>query len=263
MMSTHFERRFGGIGRLYGPAALARFGQAHVCVVGVGGVGSWAVEALARSGIGRLTLIDLDNIAESNVNRQIHALDGEYGKAKVSAMAERVRRINPGCGVQEVEDFLTEDNAAAWLSKDFDFVLDAIDNVRVKTAMVAHCRQQAVPLVVTGAAGGKLDPTRIVLGDLAATTQDPLLSKVRARLRRDHGFTREPNKKFKVPAVYSTEPIAYPTREAAACDVPATPATPGAHGLNCAGYGSSMVVTATVGLVAVSVVLGRLAGQRA
>ena len=254
--SFDFDRRFGGIGRLYGAAALERFRQAHVCVVGVGGVGSWAVEALARSGIGRLTLIDLDNIAESNVNRQIHALGDEFGRAKVTAMAERVRLINPACEVREIEDFVTADNVLALMGQGYDFVLDAIDNVRVKAAMVAACRDLRVPVVVTGAAGGQIDPTRIRLMDLSRTTQDPLLSKVRGRLRKEYGFPRDVKKKFGVPAVYSEEPIRYPASEALACDVPANP---GAHGLNCAGFGSSMAVTASFAMVAVSVVLREMA----
>ncbi len=254
--SFDFDRRFGGIARLYGAQALARFAASHVCVVGVGGVGSWAVEALARSGVGRLTLIDLDNVAESNVNRQIHALGDEFGRAKVAAMAERVRLINPLCEVREVEDFVSVENAAALLGQGHDFVLDAIDNVRVKAAMVAACRDSALPLVVTGAAGGQMDPTRIRVMDLSRTTQDPLLSKVRSRLRKEYGFPRDVKKKFGVPAVYSEEPIRYPASDALSCDVPANP---GAHGLNCAGFGSSMAVTASFAMVAVSVVLQGLA----
>lgn len=258
MTAPDFSRRFGGIARLYGSEALARFAASHVCVIGVGGVGSWAVEALARSGVGRLTLIDLDNIAESNVNRQIHALNDEFGKPKVSAMAERVRAINPACEVIEIEDFVSAENAAELLARGFDFVIDAIDNVRVKAEIVARCRELKVPLVVTGAAGGQTDPTRIRLDDLSRTTQDPLLSKVRSRLRREFGFPREQKKKFNVPAVYSIEPIRYPESDGPACDVPSNP---GLHGLACAGFGSSMAVTASFAMVAVSVALERLAAQ--
>ena len=162
-----FERRFGGIARLYGAAGLARFRQAHVCVVGVGGVGSWIVEALARSAIGKLTMIDLDNLAESNVNRQIHALTDTLGKAKVTALHERIRQINPTCEVTEVEDFLTPDNVAEMIGSDrFDYVIDAIDNVRAKVALIAYCREHKVPLLTSGGAGGQIDPTWIEIRDL-------------------------------------------------------------------------------------------------
>ncbi|MBN9422912.1 MAG: tRNA cyclic N6-threonylcarbamoyladenosine(37) synthase TcdA [Candidatus Accumulibacter sp. 66-26] len=254
-VSADLERRFGGIARLYGSAALERFRNAHVCVVGIGGVGSWAAEALARSAVGRLTLIDLDMIAESNVNRQIHALGDEFGKAKVTAMAERIRAINPACAVDEIEDFVTPDNLDATLGRSFDYVIDAIDQVRTKAAMIAWCRRHGVPLITAGGAGGQIDPTRIAVDDLARTIQDPLLSKVRALLRKEYGFTRDPKKKFGVPAVFSSEPLRYPD-SGAACDLPATPA-----GLNCAGFGSSVCITAPFGLFAAGEALKHLASQ--
>lgn len=247
------ERRFGGVARLYGAEGLARLQAAHVCVVGIGGVGSWVAEALARSAVGALTLVDLDMIHESNINRQIHALDGDLGLAKVTAMARRIARINPGCRVTEVEDFLSAENLGEILGPGCGQVVDAIDNVRVKAALIAHCRRQRIPLIVAGAAGGQLDPTRIRVDDLARTVQDPLLAKVRALLRREYGFTREPGKKFGVECVYSTEPLIYP-KEAACAAAPAAPA-----GLNCAGFGSSVCVTAGFGLAAAARVLGRIA----
>lgn len=250
-----YDRRFGGIARLYGESAAARFRAAHVCVVGIGGVGSWAVEALARSGIGRLTLVDLDMVAESNVNRQIHALGDEFGKAKVAAMAERVRAINPACLVSEIEDFVTPENVAALLGGGYDLVVDAIDGVRAKTAMIAWCRRNHVSIVTVGGAGGQIDPTRIEVADLARTVQDPLLAKVRSNLRRDFGFPRDPKKKFGIEAVFSTEPLRYP-ETGATCDIPRGPS-----GLNCAGFGSSMCVTAAFGMAAVAVALKRLATQ--
>jgi tRNA A37 threonylcarbamoyladenosine dehydratase len=246
------ERRFGGIARLYGDGALARLAAARVGVVGIGGVGSWVVETLARSGVGALMLVDLDNIAESNINRQIHALDATLGQAKVTAMAARVRGINPQCRVESVEDFLTPENAAGLL-RDFDVVVDAVDDVRAKTAIAAHCRQQRLPLVMAGGAGGKLDPQRIRVGDLASTTQDPLLARVRAQLRREHGFPREPKKKFAIEAVYSEEPLRRPL---ASC------ASDGPQGLSCAGYGSSMAMTASIGLFIAARVLERLLLER-
>lgn len=252
-MEADFDRRFGGIGRLYGQEALDRFRAAHVCVIGIGGVGSWTVEALARSAIGRLTLIDLDMIAESNVNRQIHALGNEFGKAKVHAMAERVAAINPECRVEEIEEFVTPKNLDAMLGRDYDVIVDAIDQVRTKVAIADWCRRRVVPLIMAGGAGGQIDPTQIKLDDLSRTTQDPLLSKVRAQLRKLHAFPREPKKKFGVTAVYSTEPLRYPAQEAGAdqsCAIPAAPA-----GLNCAGFGSATSVTATFGLFAASAAL--------
>lgn len=257
-------RRFGGIARLYGPAALAAFERAHVAVIGIGGVGSWVAEALARSAVGTLTLIDLDNVAESNTNRQVHALDGNYGKPKVDAMAERIALIDRACDVRRVEDFVDPGNFGALLGGGFDYVVDAIDSVRTKTALIAWCLKQGQPLITVGGAGGQLDPTRIRIDDLALTIQDPLLSKVRAQLRKQHGFPRGPKAKFKVNAVYSDEPLIYP--EAAVCDmddvaqhVDTSPGHPGPVGLNCAGFGSSVCVTASFGFAAAAHVLRALA----
>ncbi len=249
MSAPDLERRFGGMERLYGPGSLARLAAAHAVVIGIGGVGAWAAEALARSGIGRLTLIDLDHVAESNVNRQVHALTQTLGQSKVLAMKERIGAINPVCAVTAVEDFITVDNVATLLPG-CDAVIDAIDQVRAKAALIAHCRAGKIPLVTTGGAGGRSDPTLIRTDDLSRTTQDPLASKVRARLRKEYGFPREPKKRFGVECVYSLEPIARPV----ACDVDEH----GLHGLNCAGYGSSVCVTAAFGLAAAARVLARL-----
>lgn len=245
-------RRFGGIARLYDEAAAARLAAAHVCVIGIGGVGSWAAEALARSGVGRLTLIDLDHVAESNINRQAHALDATLGQAKVLAMAGRIRGINPAARVDVVEDFVTPENAAALLHG-FDLVVDAIDNVRAKVAIAVHCRRARMPLVMAGGAGGKRDPGRIRVADLSATEQDPLLAKVRARLRKEHGYPREPGRKFGIEVVFSTEPLRYP---AASCDTGGGGRGP--QGLACAGFGSSMAVTASVGLFMAARAIERL-----
>lgn len=247
-------RRFGGIDRLYGPGALARFGAAHAVVIGIGGVGSWAAEALARSGVGRLTLIDLDHVAESNMNRQIHALESTLGAAKVQAMRERVLAINPACTVDVIEEFIDEANIAALLPT-CDAVIDAIDNVRAKAALIAHCRRAKIRIVTTGGAGGRLDPTRIVVDDLSRTIQDALASKVRARLRKEYGFARDPKKKFGVECVYSPEQIQRPHQaDGAACEVD------GAAGLACAGYGSSVAVTAGFGFAAAARVLAGILG---
>lgn len=267
-----FDRRFGGIARLYGAQGLARFRAAHICIVGVGGVGSWIVEALARSAIGKITMIDLDNLAESNVNRQIHALTDTLGKAKVTALHERIMQINPYCEVTEVEDFLTPDNVGEMIGVDrFDYVIDAIDNVRAKVALIAYCRENKVPLLTSGGAGGQIDPTKIEIRDLCRTEQEPLLAKVRKRLRAWHKFPRGTKNKFGIDAVFSTEPLRFPEGEV--CEVDTDDAADGLDtvdadgrkqeagvtGLNCAGFGSAMVVTASFGLVAAGFVLRKIA----
>lgn len=250
------ERRFGGVRRLYGAGSLERLRCARVCVVGVGGVGSWTAEALARSGVGHLTLIDPDHVAESNINRQVHALEGTLGMAKVQAMAGRIREIHPGCAVFGVEAFVDAENVARLLDADFDGVVDAIDESRAKAALVVHCRERRLPLVCVGGAGGRRDPARVRIADLAQTNQDPLLAKLRAELRRRHGYPREPGRRFGVPCVYSTEPLSRPLADGGACDE--RPDDGRLHGLNCAGYGSSVCVTATFGLMAAAHLIERL-----
>lgn len=251
------DRRFGGVARLYGALGAARIRASSVCVIGMGGVGSWAVEALARSGVSRLSLIDLDHVAESNVNRQLHALGDEFGKAKVQAMGERVLAIHPACELRLIEEFIDESNLDALLGSGFDAIIDAIDNVRAKAALAAWCRARKQHLVTCGGAGGRIDPTRIAVEDLARTTGDALLSKVRARLRQEYRFTREPKRKFGIEAVFSDEPVRLPEPGEAACEVP-TPAS-ALQGLNCAGYGSSVCVTAGFGMTAAARVLRRIA----
>ena len=251
MADMDFERRFGGMARLYGADRLARLAAVHVCVVGIGGVGSWAVEALARSGIGRLTLVDLDHVAESNMNRQIHALESTLGQAKVLAMAERVALINPDCRVRTVEEFVTPENVQD-IVPGCDALVDAIDQLKPKAALLAHCRRQGFAVVTTGAAGGKTDPSRIRVDDLARSSHDPLAAKLRAELRRNHGFPREANVLFGVDCVYSPEPVKRPL--AAACDVEEH----APQGLSCAGYGSSVCVTGAFGFAAASRVLAIL-----
>jgi tRNA A37 threonylcarbamoyladenosine dehydratase len=247
------ERRFGGIGRLYGQAALARFRAAHVCVIGVGGVGSWVVEALARSAIGQLTLIDLDNVAESNINRQIQALSATIGQAKIGALAERIAQINPHCTVNLIEDFIDPDNLEQMMGgKGYDYVVDAIDSVRCKAALIAWCRDRQLPVITIGSAGGQVDATRIEVRDMSKTEQEPLLKMVRKRLRSQYGFPRSIKTKFHVDAVFSMEPLNLPETDAS-CEIDAV------TGLNCAGFGSSMVVTATFGMIAAGHVLNKLA----
>ncbi len=262
MEQLDFERRFGGIARLYGSQGLARLQAAHVCVVGVGGVGSWVVEALARSAVGKLTLIDLDNVAESNINRQIQALTDSMGQAKVAALAGRIAQINPRCEVIQVEDFITPDNLTELIKlPGFDYVVDAIDSVRAKTALLAFCRAESIPVVTIGGAGGQIDPGKILIRDLCRTEQEPLLSLVRKRLRQNYGFPRGVKNKFGIDAVFSMEPLRFPEP---GCSVdgtlPDASEADGISGLNCAGFGSAMVVTASFGLQAAALVLRRLTG---
>ncbi|WP_069384415.1 tRNA cyclic N6-threonylcarbamoyladenosine(37) synthase TcdA [Halomonas caseinilytica] len=260
--SDDHELRFGGIQRLYGTRAAARFRQAHVVVAGVGGVGSWAVEALARSGIGRLTLIDLDDVCVSNVNRQLHALDGTIGRPKVEVLAERCRAIQPGIEVIADTAFITPGNLAERLPEDADHVIDAIDSVVAKAALIAWCKRRKLPITVTGAAGGQTDPTRIRTADLTRTEHDPLLAKVRARLRRDHGFSRNPRRRFSVECVYSDEQLVYPDAEGEVCHT--KPGAGESTRLDCAsGFGAATFVTGSFGFVAASRVLARLARDAA
>lgn len=264
MSTIDIVRRFGGVSRLYGDAGLAKLQVAHVVVIGIGGVGSWAAEALARNAVGTLTLIDLDNIAESNVNRQIHALEGEFGKAKITAMAQRIRAINPSCQVREIEDFITPNNVTKLLDFKCDIVVDCIDDAKAKITLAAFCKSTKTPLIMAGAAGGRLDPTRIKTTDLSAVTGDKLLAKVRNQLRRDYDFPKASNAKksakFGIACVYSDEQSIQP-------DISSDALQPNIHkasgdaencaitGLNCAGYGSSVSVTATFGLVAAQLAL--------
>jgi tRNA A37 threonylcarbamoyladenosine dehydratase len=267
------ERRFGGVSRIYGAEGLAKLQAAHVCVIGIGGVGSWAAEALARSAVGTITLIDLDNIAESNVNRQIHALEGEFGKAKVSAMRARILSINPKAQVHEIEDFVTPENVGNMLGNGFDIVLDAIDDVKAKVAIATYCCANKITLVTTGGAGGRLDATKIKVADLSAVQGDKLLAKVRNLLRRDFNFPKASNTKksakFGIQAVYSDEHTIKPNainlnKDALGSNIHAGSGdfcfnnNDAITGLNCAGYGSSVCVTAPFGFAAAGLAIQRL-----
>lgn len=253
--------RFGGLARLYGADALAILACAHVAVIGVGGVGSWAAEALARSGIGRLTLIDPDEVCVSNTNRQSPALSGQYGRAKVAVLAERLRLINPGLTVREEARYLTPSNLEVLLARDYTYVLDACDAFRAKVELIYWCRRNRLPVLTVGAAGGRSDPRRIAVRDLAHTEQDMLLALVRRKLREDYGWTRNPRRYFGVPAVYSREPVRYPQADGRiACAKPA--ATAEAMRLDCdGGLGAAMHVTATFAMVAVAELIERLLGM--
>ncbi|MES9960798.1 MAG: tRNA cyclic N6-threonylcarbamoyladenosine(37) synthase TcdA [Sedimenticola sp.] len=254
-----YQRRFGGIARLYGQHGLERFAHSHICVIGIGGVGSWVVEALARSAVGEITLIDLDHLVESNVNRQIHAMDGQFGKSKVDAMAERIRAINPQCTIHCVEEFISADNLAQQIDTRFDYVIDCIDSFKVKAALIAHCRRNKIKVITVGGAGGQIDPLKIRLGDLSRTEHDPLLGKTRKLLRKEYNFSRNLKRRFDIPCVYSEEQQVYPDAQGEVCLAKSDKQM--GTSLNCGGYGSATAVTATFGFVAVSHVLKRLSGR--
>ena len=271
-MSDH-SFRFGGIARLYGKTGLERLGAAHVLVVGLGGVGSWTVEALARSGVGALTLVDLDEVCVSNVNRQLPALDSTLGRAKAEVLAERVRGIHPGCRVVPLLEFFTEESAGRLLHSPVpgmepgaagktlpDFVVDAIDSVQNKCRLIALCREKGIPIVSCGGAGGRRDATQVRVVDLSRATNDRLLSDVRKRLRQAHGFPRG-EKKFGVDCVWSSEPPVFPQEDGSVCAAAEVVAGPGeSRRLNCdRGYGSATFVTGTFGFVAAGVVVRRIA----
>lgn len=205
--------RFNGITRLIGRSSLECLQQSHVAVIGVGGVGSWAVEALARSGIGRLTLIDLDDVCVTNINRQLPALDGQIGRPKVEVLAERMHLINPRLEINAIAAFVTPHNVDQYISDKFDHVIDAIDSISAKTALVTACVKMGIDITVTGGAGGLVDPTRIRRCDLAHTTHDALLAKLRRNLRQEHGFPRNPKRKFKVTCITSDEARRYPSSD--------------------------------------------------
>ena len=251
MEPADFARRFGGLERLYGVSGAARIWSAHVAVVGIGGVGSWTAEALARSGVGRLTLIDLDHISESNINRQIHALDSTMGQAKVIAMRERIAQINPMCELICIEDFVEPGNWPGLLPAGVDVVVDACDQVKAKTAMAAWAAQTGACFISVGAAGGKRLAHKVDIEDLSLVTHDPLLAQLRYRLRKEHGAPRE-GKNMGVACVFSREAVAPPD---ASC------AVAGDGSLNCHGYGSVVSVTATFGQCAAGWALDKLASR--
>lgn len=255
--------RFGGIARLYGHAALERFLTARVAVVGVGGVGSWAVESLARSGIGNLTLVDLDEICLTNVNRQLHAMDGQIGRQKTEAMAERARAIHPAAAVTIMPKFFTARTAEEILAEGFDAVIDAIDSTSHKALLLAECRARGIFTVTCGGAGGRRDPTRIRVADLAYSGKDQLLYQLRRSLRQHHGFPKTPMGRKPDPlgieAVFTDEPPVYLQCDGGVSDE--RPET-GGQRLGCdAGLGSVTHVTAAFGMTAAGRVLEHLAAQ--
>ncbi len=235
-------RRFGGIARLYSQNSLDYFEQAHICIVGLGGVGSWVVEALARTGIGKMTLIDLDNVALSNVNRQQPAITSQLGMPKVAAMSRRVLDINPDCQLTLIEDFVTEKNIEQIFATPFDFVIDAIDEVKVKSAMAAYFIRHKQPFIVSGGAGGRTDPLQIETAPISTVTHDPLLANMRYTLRKKYAFREKERLLNKVTCVFSRQSLIRPEHNLCISDEEPL------QGLSCAGFGASMMVTAAFGL---------------
>ena len=254
---SDFQTRFDGIARLYGRDGLQRLRAAHVCVVGIGGVGTWAAEALARSGIGALTLVDLDEVCASNINRQLHALTDTVGRAKVEVMAERIRAINPDCRVTAEQQFFTAQTAAALLAPKFDFVLDAIDSVTNKVLLLARCREKNVPVISCGGAGGRRDGTQVRVADLAKVTHDRLLAEVRKKLRKEFQFPAD-GTPMGIECVFSAESPVFAQPNGTVCENRA-PGEAGAR-LNCnGGLGSATFVTGAFGFAAAGIAVRKIA----
>jgi tRNA threonylcarbamoyladenosine dehydratase len=261
-LDSGYLERFGGVGRLFGAEGLARLQAAHVCVIGVGGVGSWAVEGLARSGVGALTLVDLDDVCVSNVNRQLPALEGQIGRAKVAVLAERARLINPACRVQAVPEFFTEASAVRLLTPKFSFVIDAIDNMTNKARLIAACRDRGLRCLTVGAAGGRSDPMQIRIGDLGDAENDLLLRQVRKKLRRDFGFAAGAARgrmNFDVRCVWSGERPVFSWADGTCRTNP----EPGSNlTLDCeSGFGTAVFVTGAFGLAAAGEVVRLIGGK--
>ena len=256
-IDTEIAGRFGGIARLYGRDGLKHLLASHVCVVGIGGVGSWAAEALARSAVGSITLIDLDEICQTNLNRQIHALEGTIGQAKVDVMRERIRMIHPDCRVDARQTYFTAATAESILATRYDYVIDAIDNAEHKCRLILDCRERQIPIICAGAAGGRRDPNRIQIADLARVIQDSLLARVRRILRQDYGFPRDLRRKFQVDCVFSPEPSVYPQADGS---VRARRDPKAVLRLDCeSGFGTAAFVTGGFGFAAAARVIERLA----
>ncbi len=256
MSQQDYKRRFGGVERLYGKQALEAFEQAHIIVIGIGGVGSWVVEALARNAIGKITMIDMDIVAESNINRQLPALSNTLGRNKTDVMAERVTEINDSCEVHIIEDFLTKDNIEELISEDTTYIIDCIDNSRVKAALISWCKRKKIKIVTLGGAGGQVDPGLIKVSDLSRTIHDPLLSRTRKILRQNYNFSSNTKRRFGIPCVYSPEHLKYAKLGGGISNKKPDEKM---GDLSCAGgIGSSMMVTASFGLMAVSFILGKI-----
>lgn len=254
---SDYQLRFGGIARLYGTQGAHTLQNAHVCVVGIGGVGSWVAESFARNGIGNITLIDLDDICTTNINRQIHALTDTVGESKVDVMADRLLQINPECKVNRIEDFVTFDNLTSLINCSFDYVVDAIDSVKIKTALIAHCKRNKLPIITIGGAGGQVDPSKISICDLSQTYQDPLLAKVRNILRKEYNYSKNTKRKFSIDAVFSSEQLIYPSTDGEVCH--SKQGLSGTTRLDCSsGFGATSHVTACFAFFAVGRVIEKM-----
>lgn len=264
VLDKSWTERFGGIDRLYGAGTLARFSRSHVAVVGLGGVGSWLVEALARSGVGRLTLIDADDLCVSNTNRQLPALAGHYGRGKAEAMAERCRAINPAIEVEAVASFLTPSNLEDLLGRGYDLVIDACDSFRTKVEAIAWCRRRKIPIITVGAAGGRLDPTLVRVRDLSRTEHDAMLALIRKKLRAEFNFPKTPKRYFSVPAIYSLENVQYPQADGTVCGLRPKLGADAALKLDCgAGLGAATHITGAFAFAAAGKALEMLLKPKA
>ncbi len=259
-LSPEYLQRFAGVGRLYGQQALARLADAHFVVVGLGGVGTWAAEALVRSGIGQISLIEMDDVCVTNTNRQSHALASTVGRPKLTVIAERLRDINPQIQLSLVDDFLSLENMRDLIDQRFDVVLDAMDAVHVKSGLAAYCSAIKVRLVTVGSSGGKSDATKVTVGDLAHTEGDPMLAKLRQQLFRLYKFSRDHKRKFRIDAVYSPEQMVYPKPDGSVCTDKQV--LQDGVKLDCTGgFGSCVMVTGTFGFVAAQQAIKRYLGK--
>jgi tRNA A37 threonylcarbamoyladenosine dehydratase len=247
--SQSYQHRFGGLIRLYGTQACLKLLHSHVLIIGIGGVGSWVAEALVRSGIGTITLMDLDDICVTNSNRQVHTTCHTVGLAKTTVMAKRLKAINPEVEVHCIDDFIDKGNITEHIQPHFSFIFDAIDNAIDKTEIIAHCKKNNFPMITIGSSGGKKDPSKIAYDDLAKTTCDPMFLKIRNNLRRKHGFSRDPQQLFNIEAIYSTEPMVYPDNKGETSS--SKEFIQAGEKLDCgSGYGASTMITASFGLLA-------------
>ena len=260
-VSEQYQLRFSGIGRLYGADALELLSSARMMVVGIGGVGTWVSEALARSGVGNITLVDLDEVCVTNINRQIHALTSTVGSSKVEVMAERLRDINPEIHVDELELFLDRTNITDQVGPEYDIVIDATDAANVKSALIAYCKARKIRVITVGSAGGKSDPTKIECRDLGKTLSDPMMAKVRQQLYRWYNFSRDSNRRFGVDTVYSTEQAVFPKPDGSVCQQKAF--NDEGVKLDCtSGFGSSTMLTGSMGFVAANKAIERYLSKK-
>jgi tRNA threonylcarbamoyladenosine dehydratase len=255
-LSAAYQQRFGGIARLYGQSALHALAQGHFAVIGLGGVGTWTAEALARSGVGNITLIEMDEVCVTNTNRQLHALSSTIGHSKNKIIAARLREINPEINLNCIEDFLDADNMTAYIGKQYDVIIDATDGAHIKARLAAYCSALKVRLIIVGSSGGKRNPLLIEIADLARTSGDPMLAKVRTQLFRHHNFARDRNRKFSIDAVFSPEQMVYPKPDGSVC-MDKQYLEDGVK-LDCAGgFGSSVMVTGAFGFAAANKAIER------